>query len=396
MSVDIKIPQLKSELIEAKLVNWLVNVGDDVSENEILCTVESGGLQESVQSGVAGVITKLWFEPGDIVRVGQKIALIQEHVISDSDLYVPIDQKVETTVITPKSTGKIATQSQLQDLLGINDLNIEGFAFKKAVKEDAEPTIVKAKIAPLAKKLAKENNVDLSKVKGTGPDGKIIEHDVTNYLINRVKEEAHSVVENSVAAVKQLSEKWILKTEIEADKLIEFYNAVSDEVSFTTSIDDIVICAVMMRLLINKYFSKFCIDNSVAVKILKQYGHNVYYPVIKSRVTLSDVASKIKQINEKIQSGQFKEENESSFGVYISQSDYLTEFIHPLKANQVACLSVSQIIEKPIVKNGVVKPTRVITLVLSADSEKFSYLELDEFFSEVKNILRTPDLIDVE
>jgi len=159
MATPINMPQVGQDLETAKIVEWHVKEGDTVSKGDMIATVESDKASFEVEAFEAGTVLKLLFNEGDDGEVFKPIAYIGEAgetVEGDTDK--PSEQKQEVAS-TPVNSETIATETTGQ------------------VKENG-----KQFISPAAKRVARENNLSVDAISGSGPNNRIIKKDVEALL----------------------------------------------------------------------------------------------------------------------------------------------------------------------------------------------------------------------
>lgn len=164
------------------VVKWHKKEGDKVSQNELLLEVESEKINKEVESSVEGFIKKIFGVEGEEYDVGTIIALIAEtaeEMAEELAEGVPFD--------LPDSRPSEAP------VLPAQESKPEG---KRVIDNTAGGNIT---ASPVAKRLAREKGVDLSKLRGTGPGGRIIEKDVLNYADIDYTEQSLSPTRMSIA-----------------------------------------------------------------------------------------------------------------------------------------------------------------------------------------------------
>ncbi len=151
MAEIINMPKLGFDMAEGTLVRWLKKVGENVSKGEVLAEIETDKATVEVESSASGMVRRLVAEEGSIVPVGSPIAIVgsAEEIIQDF--------------------GNQVAGRQVMTEAG--DLSVE-----RPKSEIQKSALVMA--SPLARKIASENKVDLSTVKGTGPGGRIVRGDI--------------------------------------------------------------------------------------------------------------------------------------------------------------------------------------------------------------------------
>jgi pyruvate dehydrogenase E2 component (dihydrolipoamide acetyltransferase) len=164
MLKEIIMPKLGETMEEGYLVSWKKKEGDKVEKGEILFEVMSDKTNFEVESQYSGYLRKILFQPSDQpIPVTTVIAYLTD--TPDEPLEIP-EKKEEVKVETKKEGTSVIEK-------------------KEEIKEEKEERI---KISPVARKLAEEYKIDIIKIKGTGPDGRIEKKDVLEY-IEKIKEE---------------------------------------------------------------------------------------------------------------------------------------------------------------------------------------------------------------
>jgi pyruvate dehydrogenase E2 component (dihydrolipoamide acetyltransferase) len=189
---EIIMPKLGETMEEGYLVSWKKKEGDKVEKGEILFEVMSDKTNFEVESQYSGYLRKILFQPSDQpIPVTTVIAYLTD--TPDEPLEIP-EKKEEVKVETKKEETPVIEK-------------------KEEIKEEKEERI---KISPVARKLAEEYKIDITKIKGTGPDGRIEKKDVLEY-IEKIKEE--KVEERTEGEYEVI--KWTPLRKIIAQRLTE-------------------------------------------------------------------------------------------------------------------------------------------------------------------------------
>lgn len=169
MATQFKFPDVGEGIQEGEIVEWLVKEGDSVKEDQNIVKVETDKAVVELPSPVSGKILKIYHKQGDTVKVGE--ALVD---IGASGEKVAAAPKVE--VPKKKAKGQ-SVVGELEEAEDEEDSNCKGGICKPPELANMKPTN-KVKAMPAVRKLAKEKGIDLSKVKGSGKDGKILKADL--------------------------------------------------------------------------------------------------------------------------------------------------------------------------------------------------------------------------
>jgi 2-oxoglutarate dehydrogenase E2 component (dihydrolipoamide succinyltransferase) len=167
MPVEIRVPAMGESVVEATIAEWLKNPGDKVQPGEDLVELETDKVNQAIQSEVAGVLAEVRFKAGDTVAVGDVLAIVSENGAAPA--------------VSAPVSGASATAAPAD-------------SYEKDYQAPTAPTTTEkpndpapaasgdVAATPVAQEMARQNNVDLSTVKGTRPDGKIGKDDVANQI----------------------------------------------------------------------------------------------------------------------------------------------------------------------------------------------------------------------
>lgn len=203
MAETVTMPKLGFDMAEGTLVRWVKVEGDKVNKGDVLAEIETDKATVEVESGFSGVVAKELVQPGDIVPVGTAIAIIAEpgEIIDQvanaqagkestqeetglklsGDLNPPAMGSDEPTAAdTPgqASEAPSAHQTDKEHGQAANTPVSVIPAAENSGTEEATEGDGRVMASPLARKVASENGVDLHRVKGTGPGGRIQRADV--------------------------------------------------------------------------------------------------------------------------------------------------------------------------------------------------------------------------
>ncbi|HET9591099.1 MAG TPA: dihydrolipoamide acetyltransferase family protein [Anaerolineales bacterium] len=175
MAETISMPKLGFDMSEGVLVRWVKNEGEDINKGDVLAEIETDKATVEVESSAAGVVRKLLASEGDVVPVGAAIAIVGS-----------ADEKIEEPEAAEKQTEAKADQKppppSESELTKEEEKKPEPAPAAEA--EAPEPEAPSAeetgriKASPLAKKIARDNNLDLSRLEGSGPGGRVVRKDV--------------------------------------------------------------------------------------------------------------------------------------------------------------------------------------------------------------------------
>jgi pyruvate dehydrogenase E2 component (dihydrolipoamide acetyltransferase) len=193
---EIQMPKLSDTMTEGTLVAWKKKKGDKISAGDVIAEIETDKATMEWESPEDGVLTEIFVDEGGKVEVGEKIAFI-----GDASGGRPAEEKPKTKAAPAeapkqKETARAETEEpapaeqQKEETAPPQESEEGGERLDKgsqppsspkqpsraaAPRADAEPRV---KASPVARRLAGEHGIDLTTVKGTGPDGRVTESDV--------------------------------------------------------------------------------------------------------------------------------------------------------------------------------------------------------------------------
>lgn len=178
--MDFSLPPVGEGLLEVELVRWLVRPGDAVSPGQGLMEVMSDKATMEVPAPFVGTVTGLSAEPGSKVKVGQVVL-----AYNPAGGAVPASGGRQPPVSSPAASSRVTEQ-------GADPPRSPVAARVQTANGNGHPTgpVVAPPAAPSVRLLARKLGVDLARVRGTGPHGRILLDDLTPYLTTRSTDRA--------------------------------------------------------------------------------------------------------------------------------------------------------------------------------------------------------------
>ena len=160
MSEIVKMPQLGETVTEGTILRWLVAVGDEVKEDDPILEISTDKVDTEVPSPFSGKVTSLLVDEGETVEVGVPLMELGGEATSKDTKQEIIEEVVEKE--TKEDTPVVSEESPKPEV-------------PKEVSKDL-------KLSPIVRKLASDNNIDLTQVLGTGKNNRITRKDIENLL----------------------------------------------------------------------------------------------------------------------------------------------------------------------------------------------------------------------
>ena len=412
-SIDyITMPRLSDTMEEGTISSWLKKVGDKVQEGEILAEIETDKATMEFESFYDGILSHIAVNEGETVKVDELIAIISENEID-------VSKALESY---GKESSNIPVEES-NDSVELNEVDKE--VNNTNTSSDLNERI---KASPLAKKIAKEKNIDLSKVTGTGENGRIIKNDLSDLspveetteqqiqteenqspkVVDVIKEET-TIVQNSTmrkAIAKNLSKSkftaphYYLSVEFNMDNAIAFreqYNSIPDtKISF----NDIVVkaCAVALKNhpQVNSQWNddKIILNNNVHIGVAVGIEDGLVVPVIKNadKESLHSINSKVRDYAVRAKSKKLRpdEIEGSTFTISNLGMFGITEFTSIINQPNSAILSVGAIVKKPVVVNDKIVVSNTMKLTLACDHRSVDGVTGSLFLQTLKGYIENP------
>lgn len=194
MADIVNMPKLGFDMAEGTLVRWVVAEGEKVNKGDVLAEIETDKATVEVESTYAGVVNRHLVEEDTVVPVGEPIAVIAEEG-EDVDVESLVGEKApaaeapaaEAPLEEAPAKEEEAEEEAVEEEKAAPEPRARERARKEPEKEPEEETGLPAglRASPLARRMAEEAGIDLKKVNGSGPDGRIVKADVEAYLKER-------------------------------------------------------------------------------------------------------------------------------------------------------------------------------------------------------------------
>jgi pyruvate dehydrogenase E2 component (dihydrolipoamide acetyltransferase) len=179
-------PKMGDAMEEGTLLRWLKQVGDDVAVGDPLAEIETDKVSLEIEATEAGKLTKTYVEEGAVVPIGTAIASIGEEA---ADVAPPAQAPAQASQAEAKPEAAKPEETRTPVAASAGDANGRTAPAPAPAAVTTEPVAAEAAVpgerlraSPLVKRLAAEHGIDLSRVNGTGPGGRIVRDDIAALL----------------------------------------------------------------------------------------------------------------------------------------------------------------------------------------------------------------------
>lgn len=414
MEEVILMPRLSDTMTEGVIASWHKKVGDAVKKGDVLADIETDKATMELESYKEGTLLHIGAKDGEKIAVNDLLAIIGD------------PKKVDVQKIVSMGGGAPVTEGTKQTTTQ------QPAAAASETAEDKSHSGLengRVKASPLAKKLAAEKGIDISKVPGSGDGGRIVKKDIDNFVPGKEspkQAEVQPSAERARPAVpagevsfdevpvsqmrktiaKRLAESkftaphFYLTMSIDMDKAVESRAKLNEISKVKISFNDIVLkaCAVALKQhpKVNSSWlgDKIRYNHHVNIGVAVAVEEGLLVPVIRfaDTKTLSQIATEVKEYAQKAkdkklqpsdwEGNTFTISNLGMFGI-----DEFTAIINPPDACILAIGAIQQV---PVVKNGAVVPGNIMKLTLSCDHRVVDGATGAAFLQTLQGLLEEP------
>ena len=417
--IVVTMPRLSDTMTDGTVATWLKKIGDKVSEGDILAEIETDKATMEFESFNSGTLLFIGVDEGQTAPVDSILAIIGPDGTDISGIAENYKKGGNDTVTTPVSDKKEeaspSTENEIENL-SVQNTNERIF------------------ISPLAKKIADEKGINISQVKGSGENGRIVKSDIENYKFDvaptvNVENHAKTSVDETKSVApfipngeqfseeiknsqmrkiiaKRLSESiftaphFYLTIEVimdEAMKSRATINAIPDtKVSFNDMIIKACAMALKKHLKVNSQWREdaIIINHHINIGVAVAVEDGLVVPVLKfaDQMSLTQIGGNVRDLagRAKTKKLQPNEMEGSTFTVSNLGMFGITEFTSIINQPNSAILSVGAIVEKPVVRNGQIEVGNTMKVTLACDHRTVDGATGAQFLQTLKTYLENP------
>ena len=426
MAEIIRMPKMSDTMEEGVIAGWLKKVGDDIKSGDILAEVETDKATMELESYDDGVLLYIGVNDGDSVPVDGVIAIIGEKGENIDEVLNEISNEDNTSKVEddiPKESEDVVEKVKEENEEKVEEEKVEENS--KNIIEEIDINFPKddlrIKASPLAKKLAEEKGVDISKVKGSGEGGRIIKEDIKNFVPSDNSQtetiklpQIHSsesfdevpvsqmrkTISKRLAESKFSAPHFYLTMEINMDNCIEGRNKINETSDVKISFNDIIVKASAVALrkhpLVNASFlkDKMRINHHIHIGVAVAVDDGLLVPVIKfaDNKSLSHISSEVRNLATRAKNKDLQPSDWEGNTFTISNLGMfgIEEFTAIINPNDACILAVGGIKNTPIIKNGEIVAGNLMKVTLSCDHRIVDGAIGSAFLKTLKELIEDP------
>jgi pyruvate dehydrogenase E2 component (dihydrolipoamide acetyltransferase) len=401
MPTDFKFPDIGEGITEGEIVKWEVKEGDRVEEHQTIAKIETDKAIADIPSPRSGVILRIYHKEGDIVKVGETL--------------VTIGEQGEIAEKTPQPPTRPTTS-----VVGV---------LEEAPDVSPRPTRIVA--TPATRRLARELNVDLSEVAGTGLEGRITEDDVRRFAESKKekpevatkpaeKRDAYGCYDTvPMKGVRRSTAKRMVESartavhvthmdEVDVTELVAFrekQKKIAEKRGIHLTYMPFVVKVVVAALKQYPYLNS-SVDDEHEETILKKYYNigvavdtpdGLIVPVVKDadQKDIFAIAQEIETLTEKAQSREVSLSELKGGTFTITNIGFIggTHATPIINYPETAILATGRIRETPVVRDGQIVIRSMMPLSLSFDHRVIDGALAARFVNMIMKFLQDPALV---
>lgn len=419
MSIEVKMPALSPTMEKGSIAKWLVGIGDEIKSGDLIAEIETDKATMEIEASDDGTLVEILIQEGtDDVPVGTPIAIIGEAGAERSSSAVSKKPEIAPVLESPAVQAPVEIAS------------VPAPAVAAPVQIAGDPT----KISPLARRLAGARGIDLSAIRGSGPNGKILKADLgipsttgrsvsvgsapvagivsTQFDLTAQKEIPHDEIKLSsmrktiarrLTESKQQIPHIYLTVDVRIDALLALRSEINEilaERAIKVSVNDMVVKALALALKevpsCNVTFTGetllqyYRADISVAVSI----PNGLITPVIKGAEgkTLSSIAEEARQLAARAREGKLQPSDYQGGTASISNMGMMNirQFDAVINPPQAMILAVGAAEKRAVVVDDTVAVATMMTLTGSFDHRAVDGADAADLMNAVRRLIEHP------
>ncbi|MDD3355520.1 MAG: dihydrolipoamide acetyltransferase family protein [Dysgonamonadaceae bacterium] len=416
-------PDIGEGLEEGTILEWYVKKGQEVKTGDNLVQMETDKVVADIPSPKDGTIVALFGEVGEVAIVGEPLVEIEIEGVHGEDAqeeakkeYAPEpeeedfeEEEAAAVVGTMETAGKGAVMAASDE------------GSEKEPEKEAKPER-KALATPVARAMAKEMDIDINEVKGTGPSGRVTKADIENFKpAKKGKVKKHEIptdeftyeplsqirktISRNMLNSKQSAAHMTVFEEVEISELINirsrYKTSFADEdvkLTYLPFIVKAVVHALKHHRQINSQMDlendRMIFNNRYNIGIAVDTAEGLVVPVIKDadQLSIKEIAQQITELADKANSRKLSMDDMKGGTFTITNYGSIGGIFATPVINypQAGILGVGRIVKKPIIKDDAVVPGNVLALSLSVDHRIVDGGEASRFVNKIMEYLSDP------
>jgi len=415
MATKIMMPKLSDTMEEGVILKWLRKEGEKVRQGEVLVEIESDKADMELEAYDSGVLRKIVVPEGGKAPIGALIAII-------GDPSEDISALLSTPAGAPKPSVPVPQKGPAAPAM-------QAAATKRtpqpvtpaapSVSAPSRPTDGRTKASPLARRLASENKIDLTRVSGSGPQGRVIKRDIEGVLTSGIGVTARvprpivpgtsadvelSLIRKTIA--KRMTESkltaphFYVTVEIDMEPAIAFRDQINNVTEIKLSFTDILVKAAAVALMEHPHVNASYLGDKMRqyhyahIGVAVALDDGLVTPIVRNceQKSILQINEELRNLVDRARTRKLKPEEYTGATFTISNLGMyeVEEFVAIINPPEGAILAVGTIVEKPVVKAGQLVIGHTMKATLSSDHRMIDGAVAARFLQDFKKILQNP------
>ncbi len=424
-----KFPDIGEGITEGKILKWYIKKGEMIKSGAPVVNMETDKVVTDIPSPKTGRIAEVFGNEGDTINVDDPLIEIEISASdseskdsADIEKMKETDENLKTEPVEEKGFGVVGTieVAKSSAYLPVSNEGAEQ-------EESSHPTVKKKVLAtPVARAMAKEMGIDINRVRGTGPAGRVMKSDISNYresdiAVEKVKSDntgstdsrekiielsqIRKTIARNMTISKQKAPHMTLFEETEVTGLVKFRNEYKErmlqrdvKLTYLPFIIKAVSTSLAKHPLLNSRIeldnNRIILSNDINIGIAIDTEEGLVVPVIRNcnSKSIIELAKKIEDYSklalerkltlEDMKGGTFTITNFGSIGG--------THGVPIINYPQAAILGIGRIVKKPVVKENEIVVGNILPLSMSVDHRIVDGGEASRFMKETSEMLENP------
>jgi pyruvate dehydrogenase E2 component (dihydrolipoamide acetyltransferase) len=412
----VTMPRLSDTMEEGTVATWLKKVGDEVEEGDILAEIETDKATMEFESFQSGTLLHIGLEEGESAKVDSLLAIIGPAGTDVSGVAKNFKVGGSESKSEPKTETKAAPKEEKKDEPKKVEAKPASTSTSTSAVSSSDGRIF---ASPLAKKMADEKGINLSQVKGSGENGRIVKRDIENFTPAQASANVGKFVPTGVedfdevpnsnmrkAIAKNLAKSkftaphYYLNVEFDMENAIAFraqYNSLPDtKISYNDMVVKACALALKQHPQVNSQWfeDKMKLNNHVHIGVAVAVPDGLVVPVVKfaNEQSLTQIGAAVKEYAGKARNKKLTldEMEGSTFTISNLGMFGIESFTSIINQPNSAILSVGAIVSKPVVKNGQVVPGNTMKLTMACDHRTVDGATGAQFLQTLKGYIENP------
>ena len=400
--IPVVMPKAGNTMEEGTIIKWNVKEGDRINKDDVIFEVETDKAAIEVEALDSGRLARIIVAEGETAEVLQPVAYLADND-ADVDAYLAAGSSSPGAV---KDESPIAPPAEAQ----------RSEPAPTALKPATTTNVGRIKASPAARKLAKQRGVDLAAIgAGSGPGGRIVSTDIpagapaatvapsppapVGEPIRRKMSGMRKAIARNLLASKQNIPHFYIELTVDAEEMMKFYRG--EKAKYPCTVNDVIVlgCAKAMAEF-PAFRSRLDGDELIEyptanVGIAVGMDDGLVVPVLAAaeRLNLQQIGAETRRLAAAARKGKVEGMGQGLLTITNLGMFGVERFLAIINPPEAAILAAGAVHEDVIVSEGVMRPGRVMTLMLSCDHRVIDGLAAAKFLGRLMELLENPQLL---